>query len=90
MGGIILPFKQRVLTVQHEEELCWEDSGWNSWFVSAHRCRTLETLPGGRVLLKQDVAIDGGLIGVAELFMGRSLRNGVAAETAALKWQAEH
>ncbi|MBA3488083.1 MAG: SRPBCC domain-containing protein [Longispora sp.] len=88
--GLALKFKQKVTTVAPEEEFCWEDAGWNSKFASAHRCRTLIPMSDGTVLFTQEVVIDGGLIKVADLFMGHPLREGVEAETTALKWHAEH
>ncbi len=78
-----------VLVVEPETRFCWRDAGWNSWFVYGQRCRTLDRQADGTVLFKQELLLDGPFSQVARLATGRALRDGMAAETAALKQRAE-
>ena len=78
-----------VLTVQPQREFCWKDAGWNSWFVYGQRCRWLEPQGDGTVLFTQELLLDGPFAGAASHMMGEALRDGMAAETAALKQYAE-
>jgi uncharacterized protein YndB with AHSA1/START domain len=79
-----------VLTVEPERRLCWRDSGWPALFVYGQRCRTLEPRADGTVLFRQELLIDGPLNGLVKATVGKSLRDGLAAETAALKRRAEY
>jgi hypothetical protein len=78
-----------VLTVDPQREFCWKDAGWNSWFVYGQRCRWLEPQDDGTVLFTQELLLDGPFAGAASHMMGEALRDGMAAETAALKEHAE-
>jgi uncharacterized protein YndB with AHSA1/START domain len=89
LGGHRMHARHTVLTVRPEAEFCWKDAGWNSWFVYGQRCRWLEQRPDGTVLFRQELLLDGPLSGMASLTMGKALRDGMAAETAALKAHAE-
>jgi uncharacterized protein YndB with AHSA1/START domain len=89
LGGHTMKARHTVLTVVPQTEFCWKDAGWNSWFVYGQRCRWLEPRPDGTVLFRQELLLDGALSGAASATMGRSLRDGMAAETAALKQHAE-
>jgi hypothetical protein len=89
LGKHVMRAQHIVLTVEPEARFCWRDAGWNSWFVYGQRCRTLQRQPDGRVLFRQELLLDGPLSPVAGLTMGRALRDGMAAETTALKQHAE-
>jgi uncharacterized protein YndB with AHSA1/START domain len=89
LGGHRMQARHTVLTVRPEAEFCWKDAGWNSWFVYGQRCRRLTQRPDGTVLFRQDLLLDGPLSGAASRTTGRALRDGMAAETAALKEHAE-
>jgi len=89
LSGHLMHARHTVLTVKPEAEFCWKDAGWNSWFVYGQRCRWLEQRHDGTVLFRQVLLLDGALSGAASLTMGRALREGMAAETAALKRHAE-
>lgn len=89
MGPTVMTAHHTVLTVRPQAELCWRDAGWNSWFVYGQRCRWIEQRADGTVLFRQELLLDGPLSGLAAATTGRSLRAGMAAETAALKRTAE-
>jgi uncharacterized protein YndB with AHSA1/START domain len=89
LNGHVMQARHTVLTVRPEAEFCWKDAGWNSWFVYGQRCRRLERRPDGTVLFRQELLLDGPPRGAASLAMGRALRAGMPAETAALKQHAE-
>jgi uncharacterized protein YndB with AHSA1/START domain len=89
LGGHPMKARHTVLTVVPQREFCWKDAGWNSWFVYGQRCRWLQRRPDGTVLFRQELLLDGPLSGAAGATTGRALRDGMAAETAALKQHAE-
>jgi uncharacterized protein YndB with AHSA1/START domain len=89
MGKHTMRAQHVVLTVEPEARFCWRDAGWNSWFVYGQRCRWLEPQADGTVLFKQELLLDGPFSGAASLVMGKAMRDGMAAETAALKQHAE-
>jgi hypothetical protein len=81
--------RHTVLVVEPEQRFCWCDAGWNSWFVYGQRSRTLTAQADGTVLFEQELLLDGPLNRVARLFQGTALRDGMAAETVALKQRVE-
>ena len=89
LSGHVMRAKHVVLTVEPERRFCWKDAGWNSWFVYGQRCRTLRHQADGSVLFQQELLLDGPLSKVASATMGKAMRAGMAAETAALKQHAE-
>lgn len=89
MGNHTMPADHIVLKVEPQQRFCWKDAGWNAWFVYGQRCRTLTLRPDGAVLVKNELLLDGVLSGAADLAMGRAMRDGMAAENAALKQNAE-
>ncbi|MBA3489621.1 MAG: SRPBCC domain-containing protein [Longispora sp.] len=88
-SNITVKLKHRVSVLDYEKKFCWDNAGLPALFASAHQCLTLESMSEDKVLVKQEVIMDGGLINTADALMGRRLTNGVAAETAALKRYAE-
>jgi uncharacterized protein YndB with AHSA1/START domain len=89
IGRHVMRAQHVVLVVEPEARFCWRDAGWNSWFVYGQRCRTLERRAHGTVLFRQELLLDGPFSHVAGLTMGQAMRDGMAAETAALKQLAE-
>ena len=89
LGSHRMSAQHIVLTVEPEREFCWKDAGWNSWFVYGQRCRTLTRNADGTVLVTNELRLEGALSGVASLAMGKAMRDGMAAENAALREHAE-
>lgn len=89
LGNHVMPATHTVLVVQPTTRFCWRDSGWNAWFVYGQRCRTLERQGDGTVVFTNELILDGILSPIADLAIGRAMRDGMAAETAALKRYAE-
>jgi hypothetical protein len=89
MGRRTMRAKHVVLAVEPQARFCWRDEGWTTWFAYAQRSRTIERRADGSVLFSQEVLIDGALKRVAHHTMGKAIRDGMAAETAALKRHAE-
>ncbi|MCG8420898.1 MAG: SRPBCC domain-containing protein [Proteobacteria bacterium] len=89
MGKKTMRAEHTVLAVDPEQRFCWKDAGWNAKFVYGQRCRWLTVKDDGRVLFEQELLLDGALAGVSALFYGHALRDGMAAETVALKDYAE-
>ncbi|TWP50498.1 SRPBCC domain-containing protein [Lentzea tibetensis] len=89
LGKHTMAAQHVVLKVDAEKRFCWKDAGWNAWFVYGQRCRTLTAQGDGTVLVKNELLLDGLLSGAAGLAMGQAMRNGMAAENAALKQHAE-
>jgi hypothetical protein len=79
-----------VLTVNEKTDFCWRDAGWNSWFVYAQRCRWLTPRPDGTVAYHVELLLDGPIDWLADWTNGTALREGLAAETAALKGRVEN
>lgn len=89
LGSYRMAATHVVLAVDPQTRFCWRDAGWNAWFVYGQRCRWLEPRADGTVLLRQELLLDGVLSPVADHTIGKAMRNGMAAETAALKARAE-
>ena len=89
LGATKMAAKHTVLNGVPGTKFCWKDSGWNSWFVYGQRCRTLTTQPDGTVLVRNELLLDGVLSGGADHMMGKAMRDGMQAENAALKREAE-
>jgi hypothetical protein len=78
-----------VLTVSPKSDFCWRDAGWNSWFVYAQRCRWLTPRADGTVAYHVELLLDGPIDWLADWTNGKALRDGLSAETAALKARVE-
>jgi hypothetical protein len=78
-----------VLTVNPKSDFCWRDAGWNSWFVYGQRCRWLTPHADGTVGYHVELLLDGPIDWLADWTNGKALREGMAAETAALKQHVE-
>ncbi len=89
MGKRRMRAKHVVLVVEHESRLVWRDAGWSSALVYGQRARTLTPQPDGTVVLNQELMVEGPLKNVAARGFGAAMRDGLAAETLALKRQAE-
>ena len=79
----------RVLEVDAPTRFCWRDHGPTTAFVYGQRCRDLATLPGGGTRLRVELMLDGPMLQVAVRRFGQTLREGLAAETRALRLRAE-
>ncbi len=89
LGAHRMPADHIVLKVDTEKRFCWKDAGWNAWFVYGQRCRTLVPQPDGTIQVTNELLLDGALSGSADWAMGQAMRDGMAAENAALKRVAE-
>ncbi|MFD5828521.1 SRPBCC domain-containing protein [Lentzea sp. NPDC060358] len=89
LGPVRMAAAHTVLNGVPGRRFCWRDAGWNAWFVYAQRCRTLTPRPDGTVLVSNEILVDGVLSGGADLVIGKALRDGMRAENAALKREAE-
>jgi uncharacterized protein YndB with AHSA1/START domain len=89
MNGKAQKATHEVLIVEPDTHFCWKDSGWNSWFVYAQRCRWLTAAPGGGTHYRVQLMFDGPLSGLAKLLYGAATEAGLAAETQALETYAE-
>jgi uncharacterized protein YndB with AHSA1/START domain len=88
LGEKTMRAKHRVLVVEPGLRLCWRDAGWNALVVYGQRSRTIEPCARG-VRLQQELLIDGPLRGLAMRLYGDALRDGLSAETQALKRRLE-
>jgi len=79
----------KVLTVNPKSDFCWRDAGWNSWFVYGQRCRWLTPHADGTVGYHVELLLDGPIDWLADWTNGQALRDGMSAETAALKQHVE-
>jgi len=75
--------------VEPGQRFCWSDTGWNSLFVYAHRCRTLEPRADGTIAFRNELMLDGIFAPMAKLIYGKAMEDGMAAETAAVKQVSE-
>jgi uncharacterized protein YndB with AHSA1/START domain len=89
LGGRAQRYEHIVIAVEPHTRFCWRDSGWNSWFAYAQRCRTLTPQADGKTLLSVETFIDGPFAKLVQAFYGDDLQRGMNAETAALKARAE-
>jgi hypothetical protein len=78
-----------ILDVIPCKRLYWKDSGWNSLFVYADRCRDLEVLSEGKILLRQTLTIVGILSPLIKYIYGESLQQGIENESNAIKEKLE-
>jgi hypothetical protein len=74
-----------VLVVDRPSHLCWRDAGFSSLLVYGQRSRRLVEHPEGRVLLRQELMLEGPLCGLVVRMYGPSLQAGLEGETQALK-----
>ena len=79
----------RVLEVEPPTRFCWRDHGPTTAFVYGQRCRELVALAGGGTRLRVELMLDGPMLRVAVRRFGQTLREGLAAETEALRSAAE-
>jgi hypothetical protein len=79
----------KVLDVNPKTDFCWRDAGWNSWFVYGQRCRTLTPQADGTVHYHVELLLDGPIDWLADWTEGQAMRDGMTAETAALKKRVE-
>jgi hypothetical protein len=79
----------KVLTVNPKSDFCWRDAGWNSLFVYGQRCRWLTPHADGTVGYHVELLLDGPIDWLADWTTGKALRDGMSAETAALKHRVE-
>ncbi|WP_406191895.1 SRPBCC domain-containing protein [Streptomyces sp. NBC_01017] len=90
LGSHTMHAQHTVLVVEKNTRLCWRDAGWNALLVYGQRCRTLQQQPDGSVLYTSELLLDGPLASVTDFTIGKHMRAGMAAETAALKRHAAH
>jgi len=89
LGRHVMPARHVVLVNEAQSRFCWRDAGWNAIFVYGQRCRTLQPQADGSILFKQELLLDGIFSPAADFTIGQAMRDGMAAETAALKRHAE-
>ncbi len=89
LGSHVMAAEHTVLVVEPQTRFCWRDAGWNAIFVYGQRCRTLERRPDGTILVRNELLLDGIFSPAANLTVGKAMRDGMAAEMAALKRHAE-
>ncbi len=89
IGQHVMAAQHTVLVVEPQTTFCWKDSGWNALFVHGQRCRTLQRRADGTVLFTNELVLSGILSPAADLTIGKAMRDGIKAETAALKRAAE-
>jgi uncharacterized protein YndB with AHSA1/START domain len=85
MGSKTMRSKHIVQVVDPPTRFCWCDAGLSSLLVYAHRFRTLSERGDGRVLLEQEILVDGVLKGLVVRFYGDKLQAGLDVETQALQ-----
>jgi uncharacterized protein YndB with AHSA1/START domain len=85
LGEKDLRAKHIVLVVDRPDHLCWRDAGFSSLLVYGQRSRRLTEQPEGRVLLRQELMLEGPLCRLAVRMYGTSLQAGLEGETQALK-----
>lgn len=89
LGFVKLSFRHKIVEYIRNKSVCWRDFGLVArLFYCGQRCRYVEAR-GATVHYKCEMQVSGPLSGLARLILGRALRNGVIAETRALKYEAE-
>jgi hypothetical protein len=82
--------KHVVLVVDRPVQLCWRDAGLSSLLVYGQRSREIAQRPGGRVLLRQELMLEGPLRRLVVRMYGPGLQAGLDGETQALKHLVEN
>lgn len=85
LGAKTMKVKHKVLEVVPGKRLRWCDMGWFTLFAYGERSRSIEALPGGGVRYRNELPITGPLRVLADMFTGKAVREGMAAENLALK-----
>lgn len=85
LGAKTMKVKHKVLEVVPGKRLRWCDMGWFTLFAYGERSRSIEALPGGGVRYRNELPITGPLRALADMFTGKAVREGMAAENLALK-----
>jgi hypothetical protein len=81
--------EHKVLTVNPKSDFCWRDAGFSSLFVYGQRCRWLTPHADGTVGYHVELLLDGPIDWLADWIDGAAMRDGMSAETAALKKYVE-
>ena len=89
LNGRTRQASHRVTEVQAPHRFCWQDAGWFTLLAQGWRCRTMTANPGGGTDFRVELGIEGSFSGMEEKRYGQTLREGLKAETEALKAEAE-
>lgn len=84
LGARFMNVHHRVLTVRPGVEFRWCDKGWFTALAYGQRARFLEARAGG-THYRVELTVSGIMAGFVGKTMGRALREGLVAETMALK-----
>jgi uncharacterized protein YndB with AHSA1/START domain len=89
LGARMTRVRHRILTHRPNVEFRWCDVGWFTALAYGERARHLEPLATGGTAYRVELRITGPAARLVEKMYGRSLADGMRAETAALKRRAE-
>lgn len=89
LGRFSMPVYHRILAMQKNEVLHWEDSGWFTQLAYGQRIRTIKKIDEHSISLSNKLTVSGPLAWLVHLFSAKTLRNGMQAENQALKNRAE-
>jgi hypothetical protein len=88
LGKISASYRHRIFEYVPNQSLCWRDFGLLSLLYCGERARYTESIDG-QTHFTCFLKISGALSGFVNLLFGEALRNGVAAEAKALKFESE-
>ncbi|MCB9760553.1 MAG: SRPBCC domain-containing protein [Alphaproteobacteria bacterium] len=84
LGEDRLDSRHVVQTLEPPTRFCWRDAGWSAALVYGQRCRTLTPLDEAHTRVTQELLVSGPLAETAMRRYGDAMRDGLAAEQAAL------
>lgn len=88
LGRFRQKVRHRILVHRPNVEFRWCDVGWFTALAYGQRARFVEPTPRG-VRYRVELMVSGVGAGLVDLVLGKALRRGLEAETAALKARAE-
>jgi len=89
LDGKLRRARHRVLEVDAPRTLCWRDAGMTTWFVWARRCRFVSEEAGGRVVLREELILNGTFVDAAMRRYGGALQRGIEREAESLRGWVE-
>jgi hypothetical protein len=88
LGWVTTPYRHRIFDYAPNQSFGYRDFGLLALFVCSERSRHLETVDG-KTHFRCYLKISRPLSGLLNILFGKGLRDGMVAETNALKFEAE-
>ncbi|CAA0082613.1 Uncharacterised protein [BD1-7 clade bacterium] len=89
MGNRRPKFRHRMLTADRPYVFHWCDLGWFTLFAKGERKRTIEPVTDTQCVYRVELNVTGSGSGLASLFFGKFMKNGLNGEASGLKTRAE-